>query len=263
MLRDAPSAVLLSLAKMSFFVMSNTVARSALALCVLQTHLRGHRCRPRRLLPMFEPAADIIKKRDAAKAEVGEGGAEHEDVEQSGISKKDKLMTKLLLRHEDNFRGSERDQNVVVKLKTGSQMQLALAASIQNYQRVGKEARAAAEPSEDRGRPLGKKPDAFLRMLLSRLSEAIEGKLEDVRAAVAQGPQPAESKEAMRLAVEFGKSLNSKEVQVIATRCFDVQTKTDVDGKTVEGTKWIFAAMAHPPLLQAMYCLKVNGGLAV
>ncbi|CAK0795511.1 unnamed protein product [Prorocentrum cordatum] len=210
---------------------------------------------------MFEPAADIIKKRDAAKAEVSEGGVEPEDAGPSGISKKDRLMTKLLLRHEDNFRGSARDQNVVVKLKTGSQMQLALAAGIQNYLKVGKEARAAVEPSEYRGHPLGKKPDAYLRMLLFRLSEAVEGKLEDVRAAVAQGPQPVESKEALRLVVNLGKSLNNKEVRLKATRCFDVQTKTDVDGKTVEETKWIFAAMAHPPLMQAMYCLKENGGL--
>ncbi|CAK0838736.1 unnamed protein product [Prorocentrum cordatum] len=159
-----------------------------------------------------------------------------------GISKGDKLVTKLLLQREDNFRGSARDKNAVVKLKTGSQMQLALAAGIQNYQKVGRDARAAVEPIEHRGHPHGKKPDAYLRILLFRLSEAIEGRIEDVLAAVAQGPHPAESKEALRLAVEFGKSLNDKEAKLKATRCFDVQTKTDVDGKTVEETKWSKAA---------------------
>ncbi|CAK0805817.1 unnamed protein product [Prorocentrum cordatum] len=209
---------------------------------------------------MSGPSADIIKKRCAAKAEVGEGGAEPGEAEPTGVSRKDKLMTKLLLQHEDNFRGSARDRNAVVKLKTGSQMQLALAAGIQNYQRVEKEARAAVEPTEHRGHPRGKKPDAHLRMLLFRLSEAIEGRFEDVRAAVAIGPRSAELKEALRLAVEFGKSLNDKEVKLTATRCFDVRTKTDVEGKTVEETKWAFAAMSHPPLTQAMCCLKGGGG---
>jgi len=212
---------------------------------------------------MFEPAADVIKKRDAAKAEVGEGGAEAEEGETStsGISKKDKLMTKLLLQHEDNCRGSARDQNVVVKLKTGSQMELALAAGIANYQKVGKEARAEVEPSEFRGHPHGKKQDAYLRMLLYRLSEVIESKYEEVRTAVAQGPHPEVTKEALLLVVEFGKSLNDKEVQLKSTRCFDVQIKTEVDGKTVEQTKWIFAAMSNGSLMQAMYHLKMNGGL--
>ncbi|CAK0862435.1 unnamed protein product, partial [Prorocentrum cordatum] len=160
---------------------------------------------------MFEPAADIIKKWDAAKAEVGEGGSSTDETEPTGISKKDKFMTKLLLQ----------------------QTQLVLAAGIQNYQKVGKEARAAVEPIE----------------------------FEGVRAAVAQGPQPAESKEALRLVVESGKSSNNKEAKLKATRCFDYQTKTDVDGKTVEETKWVFADMSHPPLMQAMCCMRENGGL--
>ena len=61
---------------------------------------------------MPEPTVEVIKKRDAAMAEVGEGGAEAEDDEtsktrfgckwwSSEVSKKDKRMTKLLLQHEE------------------------------------------------------------------------------------------------------------------------------------------------------------------
>ncbi|CAK0805818.1 unnamed protein product [Prorocentrum cordatum] len=88
------------------------------------------------------------------------------------------------------------------------------------------------------------------------ISSSVEGRRKpaDVKRSI------AELKEALRLAVEFGKSLNDKEVKLTATRCFDVRTKTDVEGKTVEETKWAFAAMSHPPLTQAMCCLKGGGG---
>ena len=142
----------------------------------------------RRPAPTFEPAAAVIKKRVADEAGVAEGGHGKEDEAPTGISTKDKLMMKLLLLHEDNFRGSARDQNVVARLKRGSQMQLALEAGIQNYQRIGKEARSAVEPSEFRGHPLGKKPDVYLRMLLFRLSEATGTKYDGPRS---RGPRIA------------------------------------------------------------------------
>ncbi|CAK0823905.1 unnamed protein product [Prorocentrum cordatum] len=184
-----------------------------------------------------------------------------QDTEIVGISRKDRLMTKLLLQREANFSGSARDQNVVVRLKVGSQMQMALAASTAHYQKVGKEARDTVAAADYGGHPLGKKPDAYLRMLLFRLSESVEARYDEVKAAVAQGPHPQESASALTTLVEFGKSLKDPEVRLKATRCFDVRVTTTIDGEEVEEAKWIFAAVAHPAVMAAMYALKTNGGL--
>ncbi|CAK0818786.1 unnamed protein product [Prorocentrum cordatum] len=209
---------------------------------------------------MFIPAAELVKKRDAGEAGV-ESTKPNADTEVAGISKKDRLMTKLLLQHEDNFRGSARDQNVVVRLRVGSQMQVALESSTAHYQKVGKEARDTVAAADYRGHPLGKKPDAYLRMLLFRLSEAVEDRLEEVKAAVAQGANQQESAVALMTLVEFGKSLKDPEVKLKATRCFDVRVTTTIDGKEVEEAKWIYAAMSHPAVMAALYVLKASGGL--
>ncbi|CAK0846574.1 unnamed protein product [Prorocentrum cordatum] len=202
----------------------------------------------------------LIRKRDAGEAGV-ESTKPTADTEVAGISKKDRLMTKLLLQHADNFRGSARDQNAVVRLRAGSQMQVALESSTSHYQKAGKEARDTVAAADYRGHPLGKKPDAYLRMLLFRLSEAVGDRLEEVKAAVAQGANPQKSALALMTLVEFGKSLKDPEVKLKATRCFDARVTKTIDGKEVEEAKWIFAAMSHPAATSALHVLKANGGV--
>eukprot|EP00959_Pyramimonas_sp_CCMP1952_P112933 2360847-Pyramimonas_sp.AAC.1 len=70
-------------------------------------------------------------------------------------------MTKLLLLHEDNFRGTARDQNAVVRLRVCPQMQVALESSTAHYQKVGKEARGKVAAAD----LLGQKLDDYLCML--------------------------------------------------------------------------------------------------
>eukprot|EP00959_Pyramimonas_sp_CCMP1952_P397987 8338863-Pyramimonas_sp.AAC.1 len=140
-------------------------------------------------------------------------------------------------------------------------MQVALESSTAHYQKVGKEARDAVAAADYRGHPLGKKPDAYLRMLLFRLSEAVGARLEEVKAAVAQGTNPQESASALTTLVEFGGGLKDSEVKLKATRCFDAKVTSTIDGEEVEEAKWIFAAMAHPTVTAALYVLKANGRL--
>ncbi|CAK0823847.1 unnamed protein product, partial [Prorocentrum cordatum] len=199
---------------------------------------------------MFTPAAELLKTRDAGEAGVESIDAANKNTEIAGISKKDRSMTKLLLQREDNSRGSARGQNVVARLEVGSQMQMALAASTAHDQKVGGEARDTVAAADYRGHPLGKKPDAYLRMLLFRLSEPVEARYDEVKSA-----------SALTTLVEFGTSLKDPEVRLKATRCFDVRVMTTIDGEEVEEAKWIFTAMAHPTAMAATYALKTNGGL--
>ena len=66
---------------------------------------------------MFAQAAEVLKKRDAKEAKVSDKEEPKDDDASKGIMKTNKLMTKLMLQHEDSIRGTFRDRNVVVKLK--------------------------------------------------------------------------------------------------------------------------------------------------
>ncbi|CAK0896491.1 unnamed protein product [Prorocentrum cordatum] len=208
---------------------------------------------------MFTPADELPKKRDAGEAGVEGINLSAKGTEVAGISKKDRQMTKLLLLREDNFRGTARDQNVVVRLRVCPQMQVVLESSTAYYQKAGKDAKGKVTAAD----LLGQKLDDYLCMLLFRLSVAVVARPEEVVmvvAAAAHGTNPQESAPALMMLVEFGMRPKGPEARIKATRCFDVKAPTTIDGEEGEEAKWIFAVMSHPTVKAAPCVLKANGG---
>ena len=135
-----------------------------------------------------------------------------------------------------------------------------LERGIEDYAEQGTKARQKAKEDEATymGHPAGKKPDAYLRMLLFRLQEQQQVLQTEIDAAVAQGPKPAETKAALSLIVAQGLAAADKEqgAKLKATRCFCIEVE---DSKQ---SKWIFACNGMPELNQAFTTVWENGCLA-
>ena len=110
---------------------------------------------------------------------------------------------------------------------------------------------------EFKGHPWGKRPDALMKMVLYRVSEALQNNEEAVKAAIAQGPDPEATVKAMKTILEWGGKVQEPETIFHATRCF-VITTDDAEGNEVK--KWIFAVCHHSELHQSFETLRDNGG---
>eukprot|EP00959_Pyramimonas_sp_CCMP1952_P363383 7609479-Pyramimonas_sp.AAC.1 len=94
-------------------------------------------------------------------------------------------------------------------------------------------------------------------MVLFRVSEALKGNEEALKAAIAQGPEPEATLQAVKLIAEWGAKIQGRDAIFHATRCFVIAAE-DADGNEVK--KWIFAVVHRRPLRQAFEQLRGNGG---
>ncbi|CAK0902330.1 unnamed protein product [Prorocentrum cordatum] len=215
---------------------------------------------------MFAPIAEAGKKRSADGG--GPTGPSPEEdvgaaVVPADIRRFQREMAKLLMHHEDFCRSGSRDDNFVLSLVTGAPIQVALDNGAKDYGKTGKEAREAApDLASYKGHPKGKRPDCFLRMVLFRMGEACEAKLERVRVAIQQGEDPAAALEALKVLQTYAGRVQDPAFHFISTRCFHVQATEGEEGEEKEVTKWIFACNHHPDLRGALHTLRVNGGLS-
>eukprot|EP00959_Pyramimonas_sp_CCMP1952_P073533 1536799-Pyramimonas_sp.AAC.1 len=139
-------------------------------------------------------------------------------------------MAKLVLQHEDDLRNQRRDVNAVLTQRADAKLQLALEEGIDKCTQAGKEARDK-ETDDYKGHPWGKRPDALMKM-------ALKGNEEALKAAIAQGPEPEATLQAVRLITEWGGEIQGRNTTFHATRCFVIATE-DADGNEVK--QWIFA----------------------
>jgi hypothetical protein len=87
-------------------------------------------------------------------------------------------VAKVSLMHEAERRAAVRDQHVVLDMPEDSLIHKGMMQSTAAYEKAGKEERQRAkDAAEDfKGHSMGKKPDAFLRFLMFRTSEALTTK---------------------------------------------------------------------------------------
>eukprot|EP00959_Pyramimonas_sp_CCMP1952_P111084 2323833-Pyramimonas_sp.AAC.1 len=155
-------------------------------------------------------------------------------------------MAQLVLQHEDNLRNQSRDVNIVLTNRADSKVQMALEAGVDEYNAVGKKEREKED--EFKGHPWGKRPDAQMKMVLYRITEALQANEAAVEAAIQQGPDPGATKQAVKCIAEWSTRVQDTTKIFHATRCFMVTTQ---DTANHEVKKWIFAICHHPELQQA------------
>ncbi|CAK0821997.1 unnamed protein product [Prorocentrum cordatum] len=117
--------------------------------------------------------------------------------------------------------------------------------------------REREKEDEFEGHPWGKRPDAQMKMVLYRITEALQANEAAVEAAIQQGPDPSATKQAVKCIAEWSTRVQDTTTIFHATRCFMVTTQ---DTANHEVKKWIFATCHHPELQQAFMQLRDNGG---
>eukprot|EP00959_Pyramimonas_sp_CCMP1952_P473897 9502514-Pyramimonas_sp.AAC.2 len=138
-------------------------------------------------------------------------------------------MAKLVLQHEGDLRNLRRDVNLVLTLRADTKLQLALEEGVDKYNKVGEEERDK-ERDEFKGHPWGTRPDALMRVLIYRMSEALQANESEVTAAIARGQNPDATKKAVQAIVEWSGKVQDCSTIFHAARCFMDATE-DATGK--------------------------------
>ena len=205
---------------------------------------------------MFAPLDEAARRK--RPAEDGQAKAEDEEGDIQ-TAKLGKALARLVLQHEDTLCSSSRDDNFAMAMKSEVQLNQALLNGADIYNEAGKKERK--DKGDDyRGHPMGKKPNAFMKMVLFRLAEVMTANKDKILEASAQGPEPQDTQKAIKLLLDQGAVACEKEFKMTATRCFFIKTE---DGAGKELTKWIFA-LNHPnhiDLKMAFNLIRNNGCL--
>eukprot|EP00959_Pyramimonas_sp_CCMP1952_P240418 5024381-Pyramimonas_sp.AAC.1 len=163
-------------------------------------------------------------------------------------------MCCMLLQHEAAHQAAARDDNLTLTLKEGQKLEVALETGYQEHARVGKTAR---EGDDFKGHPMGKKPDALLKIIVCRISEAASINREKLMKTIEQGPHPQAAAEAVGVLERWGQLAQNPDAIAKATRCFKI--KLNAEGE--DQVRWIFACNYHPDLKAASNVLRLDGGM--
>jgi hypothetical protein len=155
-----------------------------------------------------------------------------------------KALGKGYLYHEETLRSIMRDTNITIRASSSHSFSRGMEQSLSACLQTGEEAKG----NEQKGHPLGKKPDALFRALVHRLYEYAVAV--NVKELISK--QPIEAQAELSLAFKTIEDFAAKVCHgengrtIKAARCFKVPLEKSGE------IKWIFACPRFPDLVNAI-----------
>ncbi|CAK0873823.1 unnamed protein product [Prorocentrum cordatum] len=143
---------------------------------------------------MFAPLAGVPKGLKRGAEGVPEAGANDDKDAPASSGELQCLMRRLLLQREAARLSAARDDDVALALREDQTIEVALETGPQECVKTGK---AGREGDDFKGHPVGRMPNALLKMTIFRIAEVTANGREKLMKTMEQGPYPIETAEAV------------------------------------------------------------------